>query len=221
MPPDKENYDRQTPSFLPAAPVLPVRRMCLGTIFRDGEGWRLQTRYSGRPGGNAQEAQQTAKQEVASAYEQFTTLVKVDGGELEKTYNRLKDAVDDTQESVEEVDERIAAIESVAEDLFEEWQDELGQYSSSTLRKSSEQKLRDTKIRYKRMLASMKSARSRIDPVLHVFQDHVLFLKHNLNARALASLKSEVVSIEGKVGRLIKEMEKAIAEADRFIQTME
>jgi len=170
---------------------------------------------------DAQEAQQTAKQEVASAYEQFTTLVKVDSGDLEKTYNRLKDAVDDTQESVEEVDGRIAAIESVAEDLFEEWHDELGQYSSPTLRRSSEQKLRDTKVRYNRMLASMKSARSRIDPVLHVFQDHVLFLKHNLNARALASLKSEVVSIEGKVGQLIKEMEKAIAEADRFIQTME
>lgn len=170
---------------------------------------------------DAQEAQQTAKQEVASAYEQFTTLVKVDGGDLEKTYNRLKDAVDDTQESVEEVDGRIGAIENVAEDLFEEWHDELGQYSSPTLRRSSEQKLRDTKIRYNRMLASMKSARSRIDPVLHVFQDHVLFLKHNLNARALASLKNEVVSIEGKVGQLIKEMEKAIAEADRFIQTME
>lgn len=170
---------------------------------------------------DAREAQQAAKQEVTSAYEQFTALVKVDGGDLEKTYRRLQDAVDDTEGSVEEVDERIEAIEQVAEDLFDEWQDELDQYSSASLRRSSEQKLRDTQIRYKRMLDSMKRARSRIDPVLHVFQDHVLFLKHNLNARALASLKSEVSSIEGKVDRLIGEMEAAIAEADRFIQTME
>jgi hypothetical protein len=170
---------------------------------------------------DAQQAQQAAKQEVASAYEQFTALVKVDGGDLEKTYKKLQQTVEDTEDSVTEVDEQIAAIERVAEDLFEEWNDELGQYSSPTLRRSSEQKLRDTKIRYNRMLTSMKSARSRINPVLHVFQDHVLFLKHNLNARALASLKSEVGSIEGKVGRLIKEMEAAIAEADRFISAME
>jgi ElaB/YqjD/DUF883 family membrane-anchored ribosome-binding protein len=170
---------------------------------------------------DAQEAQQAAKQEVTSAYEQFTALVKVDGGDLEKTYKRLQSAVDDTQESVAEVDDRIEAIEQVAEDLFDEWRDELDQYSSASLRRSSEQKLRDTRIRYQRMLDSMKRARSRIDPVLHVFQDHVLFLKHNLNARALASLKGEVSSIEGKVDQLISEMEAAIAEADRFIQTME
>ena len=49
----------------------------------------------------------------------------------------------------------------------------------------------------------------------------VLFLKHNPNARALASLKSEAGSIEDKVGRLIEEMEAEIAKADRFISAME
>ena len=170
---------------------------------------------------DAQEAQQTAKEEVKSAYEQFTTLVQVDGGDLEKTYKRLQNSVDETQDSVDEVDERIEAIERVAEDLFDEWREELDQYSSASLRRSSEQKLRDTQARYKQMLGSMKRARGRIDPVLNVFQDHVLFLKHNLNARALASLKNEVGSIEGKVDVLIRDMEAAIAEAGRFIATMQ
>ena len=170
---------------------------------------------------DARDAQQEAKEEVKSAYEQFTALVKVDGGDLEKTYKRLQGAVDDTQGSVEEVDDRIAAIERVAEDLFDEWREELGQYSNPSLRRASEQKLRDTQTRYRQMLASMKRARNRIDPVLDVFQDHVLFLKHNLNARALASLKNEVSSIEGKVDVLIRDMEKAIAEAERFVATMQ
>lgn len=170
---------------------------------------------------DAREAQQDAKEEVTSAYEQFTTLVKVDGGDLEKTYKRLQGSIDDTRDSVDEVDDRIAAIEEVAGDLFDEWREELGQYSSASLRRSSEQKLRDTQVRYKKMLSSMKRARSRIDPVLNVFEDHVLFLKHNLNARALASLKNEVSSIEGKVDTLIRDMEKAIAEAEHFISTMQ
>jgi len=170
---------------------------------------------------DAREAQQDAKEQVVSAYEQFTSLVNVDGGELEQTYKKLDKTVRKTEGQVEEIDDRIAAIERVADDLFEEWQKELDQYSSQTLRQSSARKLDATKTRYGTMLDSMKRARERIDPVLRTFQDQVLFLKHNLNARALDALKSEVGSIETKVAGLIAEMETAIAEADQFVASME
>ena len=170
---------------------------------------------------DAQQAQRVAKDEVTSAYEQFKSLLGVDGGDLERTYNKLKSAVDDTRDSVRNVDDRIAAIERVAGDLFAEWRDELKQYSSDSLRRSSEQKLRDTQARYQTMLKSMQTARARIDPVLQVFEDRVLFLKHNLNARAVSALKNEVGGIEGKVDVLIRDMEAAIAEADQFIRAMQ
>ena len=67
----------------------------------------------------------------------------------------------------------------------------------------------------------MKRAERKIDPVLSAFQDQVLYLKHNLNAQAIASLQSELASIEIDVARLIKEMEASIKEADSFIRTME
>ena len=170
---------------------------------------------------DAQQAQRVPKDEVTSAYEQFKSLLGVDGGDLERTYDKLKSAVDDTRDSVRDVDDRIAAIERVAGDLFAEWRDELKQYSSDSLRRSSEQKLRDTQARYQTMLKSMQTARARIDPVLQVFEDRVLFLKHNLNARAVSALKNEVGGIEGKVDVLIRDMEAAIAEADQFIRAMQ
>ena len=171
---------------------------------------------------DAQQAQQAAKQEVASAYEQFTALVKVDGGDLEKTYKKLKHTVEDTEDSVAggrrahcgDRTRRRGPLRGVGRRTRAILQ-------SHTCADQASRSCAHTKIRYSRMLASMKSARSRIDPVLHVFQDHVLFLKHNPNARALASLKSEAGSIEDKVGRLIEEMEAAIAKADRFISAME
>ena len=60
-----------------------------------------------------------------------------------------------------------------------------------------------------------------MDPVLTSFRDHVLYLKHNLNAQAIASLQGDLGGIESDVGRLIAEMEKSIAEAQSFIKTME
>jgi len=56
---------------------------------------------------------------------------------------------------------------------------------------------------------------------LVAFQDQVLVLKHNLNARAIGALRSELDSIERDTANLIAQMQKAIAEANAFIDSME
>ncbi|MDA9909938.1 DUF2959 domain-containing protein, partial [Gammaproteobacteria bacterium] len=61
----------------------------------------------------------------------------------------------------------------------------------------------------------------KMDPVINAFHDQVLFLKHNLNSRAIASLRSELVTIEGDISQLISDMEASIAESNRFLTEME
>jgi hypothetical protein len=56
--------------------------------------------------------------------------------------------------------------------------------------------------------------------VLAGFRDQVLFLKHNLNAKAIASLQSNVLAIEDDIAVLIRDMEASIKEADEFIHTL-
>tara|TARA_E500000331_G_scaffold348611_1_gene390474 strand:- start:1777 stop:2118 length:342 start_codon:yes stop_codon:yes gene_type:complete len=111
-------------------------------------------------------------------------------------------------------------VESVADALFDEWTDELEEYSSQNLRRESERQLRDTRRRYSRLISSMRRAEDAIDPVLATLKDNVLFLKHNLNARAIASLKSELGTVNTDVNRLIDAMQKAIDESNSFIEDM-
>ncbi len=165
----------------------------------------------------ARQAQEQAKDQFVSAYDRFTALVNVKGGDLEKNYKKLRRDLDRSEKATREIDDRIAAVEEVAGALFDEWKKELGEYTNPDLRKRSEQNLAFTRRRYAIMIDKMKKARARIDPVLFVMQDYTLFLKHNLNAKALASLKGEAGSVEAKVDTLVREMEQAIAEADRFI----
>ena len=66
---------------------------------------------------------------------------------------------------------------------------------------------------YKRLIKAMKRAEKKIQPVLVAFRDQVLYLKHNLNAQAISSLKNELVSIEDNVAGLVREMEASIREA--------
>jgi hypothetical protein len=66
----------------------------------------------------------------------------------------------------------------------------------------------------------MKRAETRMDPVLTAFRDQVLFLKHNLNARALVSLEGTAADIEADIDRLIRDMRESIRESEVFLASM-
>ena len=168
----------------------------------------------------AREEQQEAKQQFESALEQFIAVTNYDGGDLEKQYKKLKAEFEDSEDKEKDVGKRIESVERVANDLFEEWKQELSQYTDKKLRASSEDQLNDTRSRYNTLIKTMKKAHSKIPPVLNAFRDRVLFLKHNLNARAIASLKAQRDSVKSDIAVLIKDMNKSIEEADRFIKAM-
>ena len=67
---------------------------------------------------------------------------------------------------------------------------------------------------------AMKKAETKIKPVLRAFNDRVLFLKHNLNAGAIASLRKQKKAVETDIKSLVADMNKSISEADRFIKAM-
>lgn len=170
---------------------------------------------------DARDAQEEAKVTFASALDEFLAVTKVSGGELETQYNKLKDEHELAADKADAVRARIKDVDRVATALFKEWNEELKQYSSDALRRSSERQLMDTQRQYDRLYAAMKAAEAKMDPVLAAFKDQVLFLKHNLNARAIAGLQGTATEIERDVSTLIREMEASIAESNRFIEQMQ
>ncbi len=170
---------------------------------------------------DARDSQADAQAQFASALEQFSVLIDFDGGELQAVYEDLDDEYEASESAAAEVTDRIDAIERVADDLFDEWRDELTQYSNVNLRRDSERKLKDTERRYQQLITSMKRAEKRMTPVLDGLRDNVLYLKHNLNASAIGALQGELGTIEADVSRLIAEMNTAIAESDAFIDSLQ
>lgn len=165
----------------------------------------------------ARDAQQEARDQFVSALDEFSALINFDGGELEDLYDTLSTEFERSQARAQTVSERIDRVEDVSEALFEEWEDELELYTSEELRRSSAESLRDTRERYGELIAAMRQAESRMVPVINSFQDQVLFLRHNLNSQAIASLRDELASIEIEIAALIQAMESSIAESNRFI----
>lgn len=168
----------------------------------------------------ARDAQQEGQVQFESALEQFKSVVQVKESELEKVYKKLNREYEDSRAAADQIRERIEAIESVAKALFREWDAELDQYQNKSLRRESEAQLKLTRSKYEMLIVSMRNAESRMEPVLATMNDQVLYLKHNLNARAVQGLRDEVIKIDYDVTRLIAAMREAIAEADSFIAEM-
>ncbi|MBW2450137.1 MAG: DUF2959 domain-containing protein [Deltaproteobacteria bacterium] len=165
----------------------------------------------------SRDAQSEAQEQFKSALEQFGAVIKIENTDLKKAYDKLNAEYEDSEKAAAKVSERIDKVESVADALFEEWEEELNLYKSADLRQSSKQKLQNTKTRYREMLASMHRAEKSMTPVLRTFRDNVLFLKHNLNAQAIGSLRAEFSTLKGEIDGLIKNMNEAIQTSNRFI----
>jgi F0F1-type ATP synthase membrane subunit b/b' len=164
--------------------------------------------------------QKEAGEEFQDALTQLQKLTGYSGGNLESAYNRFKGEYEDCEAQATAVRNEIREVDTVARDLFREWEREIRQYESASLAAESRRKLADTRSRFEQLSSSLHAAESTMEPVLRQFRDQVLYLKHNLNAAAVGSLRGKADNIQGDIQRLLTQMNRSIAEADRFIQTL-
>ncbi|MGF1633598.1 MAG: DUF2959 family protein [Phycisphaerae bacterium] len=170
--------------------------------------------------GEAKAAQTAAAEQFQTTFERFQEVSGFQGGDLEAKYDKLEDELNAAKRRAARVTDRIDTVAGVADDLFEEWEDELDEYDSAELRRTSQEQLRTTRGDFNDLLRTMRAAEARMDPVLRKFNDYVLALKHNLNARAIGSLSGVAAEIDGEVAALIADMQKSVAEAEAFLEQM-
>lgn len=160
------------------------------------------------------------RDEFEDALQRFKNLVCVNETTLDHKYNLLNRQYQFCCAKSDAVSNRIRAIEQVSEALFKEWESELNEYTNRNLRAHSKQQLKAARQNYARLIRSMQKAEAKIQPVLAAFKDQVLYLKHNLNAQAIAALRHEFIEIGIDISQLINAMEQTIAEASQFVAVL-
>jgi hypothetical protein len=162
-----------------------------------------------------------AQTQFQDALTRLKAITGFQGGKLESEYRKLQSQYDAAASRVNAVHQRIKQVDTVAKDLFAEWESENRQISTPSLRQTSERQLAETRVRYDQLFAALKRSESGMDPVLQKLHDYVLALKHSLNAQAIASLQGESINIQSDISQLIQEMNASIAQADEFIRHMQ
>jgi hypothetical protein len=165
--------------------------------------------------------QDEAKKQIQTTLEAFQKLTGFSGGDLEKVYNKLNDELKDSKDCANDLSNRINSIDQVAKDMFSEWTREIAGMRDAQLKNSSRRLLRDSERQHQQLMRKMRQVEERMKPVIRTFEDRVLFLKHNLNARAIRSLKQTHLEIDRDVTALVSQIDESIAEADAFIGTLQ
>ncbi len=169
---------------------------------------------------DARKDQEKAKEQIKTTMEAFQELTGFQGGDLEKVYNRLNGEYEDSAGKARRLSERIDSIEKVSADMFREWGSEIDSMGDRNLKTRSRKMLSDTERRHAALMRRMHDVEKRMRPVLQTFHDKVLFLKHNLNARAIASLKQTSLELDKEVSALVLQIDASVQEADAFIATL-
>lgn len=164
--------------------------------------------------------QEKAKEQYKTTLEAFQAATGFKGGQTEEVYKKLKKEYDAAADKTKKMSERIASIEQVSGDMFNEWEKELAGMSNAELRAKSNTLLRATRKRYTDLIHKMKAVEAKAKPVLKAFEDQVLYIKHNLNAEAISSLKTNVGKMDAAVQLLIRDIEVSTKEADAFIASL-
>lgn len=164
--------------------------------------------------------QEEAREQIKTTLESFRELTGFDGGNLEKVYNKLNGEYEDAKGRVDDVSNRIKSINQVSQDLFKEWASEIDEMGDASLKSRSRAMLRDAQLRHQHYMTAMQATERKMQPVIRAFHDQVLFLKHNLNARAIRSLKTTLVKLDRDVEVLVGDIERSIKESDQFVQSL-
>lgn len=78
----------------------------------------------------ARDEQKAASEQFKDALTKLKEVYSFDGGDLEKAYKQLQGEFDASQAQADAVKKRIRSMETVAGDLFAEWEKEIGQISN-------------------------------------------------------------------------------------------
>lgn len=164
--------------------------------------------------------QRQAKEQIKTTMEKFQELTGFQGGSLAKNYKELSSQYEKAADSAKKLHDRIDSIDQVSSDMFKEWQKEIDGMENRKLKQQSSEMLRQSRLQEAGYIKSMRQTEARMTPVLKAFQDQVTFLKHNLNARAIGSLKGTSARISTDVDVLMMQMDGSMAQADALINSL-
>jgi phosphoenolpyruvate-protein kinase (PTS system EI component) len=140
-------------------------------------------------------------------------------GDAVKAHKELVAAVEDSEDQAEDLRKGIEKMQAAAVPVFDQWTKDLEAYSNPEMRQRSQARLSAARERYDSVLAAVEPLLVEYETVNQSLRDHVLFLKHDMNPAALATIQDDVRRVAKDAAGLDGRFNSGRAAATAYIES--
>lgn len=141
-------------------------------------------------------ATEVSKERMNAAVEALRSMTSSDfRGDALVAHAELTRSIESSEEQAETLRDHVTEMKDTASELFERWAQDLEGFTNAEMRQSSQKRLEDTRTRYQTIVAAVDPALWSLDAVNRDLRDHALFLGHDFNKSAVASVRPGVEAL--------------------------
>ena len=109
----------------------------------------------------------------------------------------------------------IDSLNKQAQKFFGQWEKELAEYSSDSMREKSSARLDAAKQKFKTLGETLGEARKAFEPLVQSLNDQILYLGRDLSPEAVADLEDEAAELNKQAEDVMAKINDLLAKADK------
>jgi len=155
----------------------------------------------------------TELEAMLTAYQQ---VINNEDGDLLTPFKTFHSGLDKVEKARANIQKVGTEAEIAADAFFAHWQQDLQKFQSDDMKKRSQDRLDQTKARFKEIDKTSDEARAAYEPLIATLKDHDLYLSNDLNHEAVKSLSKDAKDIKMNGDTLFKLIDDVLARIDKY-----
>jgi hypothetical protein len=170
--------------------------------------------------GDTVKAIEETKQQLERTLNLYNSIVQNKSEDTQKAYKDLGKWMEECDKKRTNVRNKVEAMEKEAHAFFAEWTQSLDGITNPDLRKRSQDRLNDTRVRYGDILTAGRDAGGKFDAFMGSLHDQFVYLGYDLNPTALASLAGDAKKLNAQAAAMFEEINKTTNLTNEYISSL-
>jgi hypothetical protein len=162
----------------------------------------------------------SSKESMLAAVQKLQAVTAPDfKGDAVAAYKDLKKTIDSSDDQANDLRKCVEKMQAAAEPVFDQWTKDLEAYSNPEMRARSQQRLAAARERFDTVVAAVEPVLVEYETINQTLHDHALFLSHDMNPAAIATIQGDVRSVAKEASALDGSFNSAKAAARAYVDS--
>lgn len=140
-------------------------------------------------------------------------------GDAAPAFAEFLESAELSEQQGEVLAKSVEPMQRAADELFHRWTKDLENFGNTRMRTRSQSRLDETRTRYQSILGATQAAQIALDAYNNDLKDHALFLRHDLNATSVETIRGDVRLLNEQIQDLDKRFDATTAAARAYVES--